>query len=100
MRSQVGQVPFLDKWLGKNPWFAKPGSPIQFPNFGRAAAFCFGQLMERLSSQDSEKGNGPRDFLQDFLRAKDEFPEVVGDNEVIGYLLLNVSVYAAFMTMS
>lgn len=89
----VGQIPRLDKLLGKNPWFAWPRSPIKFPSFGRAAGFCFEQLMERLSSSDLEKEGGQQDFLCEFLKTKEEHPDIISNNEVLGYLLLNVSCY-------
>lgn len=86
----VGQMPMLDSFLGKNPWFTGPRSPINFPSFGRVAGFCFEQLTERLSNYDLEKEGGQQDFLREFLKAKEEHPDIVGDNEVLGYLLLNV----------
>lgn len=45
--------------------------------------------MERM--QNPELGNGKHDFLNGFLEAKKEFPELVTDNEVIGYMIINVS---------
>lgn len=86
----VGQMPVLDRFLGKNPWFAEPGSIISFPSFGRAAGFCFEKLTERLSNYDLEKEGGQQDFLREFLKAKEDHPDIIGDNEVLGYLLLNV----------
>ncbi|KAL1867101.1 hypothetical protein Daus18300_006500 [Diaporthe australafricana] len=86
----VGQIPMLDNLLGKNPWFASPRSPIKFPSFGRAAGFCFEQLMERLSNYDLEKEGGSQDFLREFLKAKEEHPDIISNNEVLGYLLLNI----------
>lgn len=87
----VGQMPALDRFLGKNPWLSGPRSPVSFPSFGRAAGFCFEQLAERLSNHDAEKEVGRQDFLREFLRAKEENPDIITDNEVLGYLLLNVS---------
>lgn len=87
----VGQMPALDRLLGKNPWFSGPRSPINFPSFGRAAGFCFEQLTERLTNFDLEKEGGRQDFLREFLKAKEEHPDIISNNEVLGYLLLNVS---------
>lgn len=89
----VGQMPVLDKFLGKNPWFSGPTSPIKFPSFGRAAGFCFEQLTERLSNYDPEKEGGRQDFLREFLKAKEDNPDTISNNEVLGYLLLNVRRY-------
>jgi cytochrome P450 len=44
--------------------------------------------MERM--QKPELGNGKKDFLNGFLEAKKEFPGLVTDNEVIGYMIINV----------
>ncbi|KAI0004697.1 cytochrome P450 [Xylariaceae sp. FL0662B] len=81
----VGQIPSFDKLLGKNPY-----CPVKFPTFANAAGFCFQRLMERLANPDLEKGQNQKDFLALFLQAKEQTPEVVGNNEVIGYLLLNM----------
>ncbi|KAK2602592.1 hypothetical protein N8I77_009110 [Diaporthe amygdali] len=86
----VGQMPILDKFMGKNPWFSTTRSPIKFPNFGRAAGFCFEQLTERLSNYDVEKEGGRQDFLREFLKIKEENPDIISNNEVLGYLLLNI----------
>lgn len=44
--------------------------------------------MERM--QEPEMGKGKNDFLSGFLEAKKEFPDLVTDNEVIGYMIINV----------
>jgi hypothetical protein len=44
--------------------------------------------MERM--QDPSLGKGKNDFLNGFLEAKKDNPESVTDNEVIGWLILNV----------
>lgn len=45
--------------------------------------------MERM--QDPGQDKGKKDFLNDFLEAKKEYPDLVTDNEVIGYMIINVS---------
>ncbi|KAI0592379.1 benzoate 4-monooxygenase cytochrome p450 [Pyrenophora tritici-repentis] len=82
----VGQIPHLDKWLGKNPKW--PRSLYKFDDFAVAAGFSVERFMERM--QNPELGNGKNDFLNGFLEAKKEFPELVTDNEVIGYMIINV----------
>lgn len=82
-------MPELDKLLGKNPY-----SPIKFATFANVAGYCFQRVMERVSNPDLEKG--PKDFLRSFLEAKSLYPNIVGDNEVVGYLLLNVSIRRCF----
>ncbi|CAE7177054.1 hypothetical protein PTNB73_03114 [Pyrenophora teres f. teres] len=84
--SVVGQIPRLDKWLGKNPKW--PRSLYKFDDFAVAAGFSVERFMERM--QNPELGNGKKDFLNGFLEAKKKFPELVTDNEVIGYMIINV----------
>jgi hypothetical protein len=45
--------------------------------------------MERM--QDPKSGADMQDLLNDFLAAKEEFPNLVSDNEVIGYMIINAS---------
>lgn len=78
----VGQIPWLDRLLGKNPY-----CPIKFATFESAAYYSFQRVMERVNNKDA-KGNG--DFLDNFLEAKETHPDIVGDNEVVSYLMLNV----------
>jgi len=84
--SVVGQIPRLDKWLGKNPKW--PRSLYKFDDFAVAAGFSVDRFMERIHNPELGKGKG--DFLGGFLEAKKEFPELVTDNEVIGYMIINV----------
>ncbi|CAG8954438.1 hypothetical protein HYFRA_00006065 [Hymenoscyphus fraxineus] len=79
----VGQMPVLDKWLGKNPW-----SPIKFRTFNNVAGYCVERLIDRVSTSNDSKP--PHDFLNSFIEAKAANPETITDNEVVGYLLLNM----------
>ncbi|KAF1967958.1 cytochrome P450 [Bimuria novae-zelandiae CBS 107.79] len=82
-QSVIGQIPALDKWLAKNPRLAS-----KFPAFAVTAGFCVERFMERMQSFEQFKGN--TDFMNHFLAAKEEHPTVVTDNEVIGYMIINV----------
>jgi hypothetical protein len=84
---QIGQMPALDKWLGKNPKW--PRALYKFDDFSVAAGFSVERFMERM--QNPELGNGKIDFLNGFLQAKKDNPDLVTDNEVIGYMIINVS---------
>lgn len=79
----VGQMPWIDMWLGKNPW-----CPIKFSTFAGTAEFCVQRMIERLSSERPKAQSA--DFLDHYLKTKELFPGVVTDNEVIGYIILNV----------
>ncbi|KAH7347094.1 cytochrome P450 [Pyrenochaeta sp. MPI-SDFR-AT-0127] len=84
--SVVGQIPALDKWLGKNPYL--PSSIYKFDDFSVAAGFSVERFVERM--QNPELSKGKKDFLNGFLKAKEEFPNLVTDNEVIGYMIINI----------
>lgn len=75
-------MPWLDRWLGKNPW-----CPIKFATFNNVAMYCVERIMERVQSSGSR---ATPDFLDDFIECKEQYPGVVGDNEVVSYLMMNV----------
>ncbi|KAF2124477.1 cytochrome P450 [Dothidotthia symphoricarpi CBS 119687] len=83
--SVVGQIPALDKLLGKNAY-----SPYihKFDDFSVAAGAAVERFMERM--QDPGQFKGKKDFLNDFLQAKEDNPTLVTDNEVIGYMIINI----------
>ncbi|ORY15010.1 cytochrome P450 [Clohesyomyces aquaticus] len=81
--SVVGQIPMLDKWLGKNLW-----CPIKFADFAIPAGFCIQRFMKRV--QNLEQFKDKKDFMNGFLEAKKEFPDLVSDNTVIGYMIINI----------
>jgi hypothetical protein len=91
--NQVGQIPALDHWLGKNPKW--PRSLYKFDDFSVAAGFSVERFMERM--QDPELSKGKKDFLNGFLEAKRENPDLVTDNEVIGYMIINVRLNLSFL---
>jgi hypothetical protein len=61
----------------------------KFDDFAVAAGFAVERFMERM--QNLEQFKDKKDFVNGFLAAKAERPDLVGDNEVIGYMILNVS---------
>jgi hypothetical protein len=46
--------------------------------------------MERMQNLDQFKDK--KDLVNGYLQAKKEHPNVVGDSEIIGYMILNVSI--------
>ena len=52
--------------------------------------------MERMQNLDDFKDK--RDFVNGFLAAKKEYPDLVTDNEVIGYMILNVNITPSTFT--
>ncbi|KAF2186547.1 cytochrome P450 [Zopfia rhizophila CBS 207.26] len=79
---RVGEIPVLDRLLEKNPYL-----PYKFPDFAIAAGFCIQQFMARVQNLEQYK---EKDFMNGFLAAKKEYPELVDDNTVIGYLIINI----------
>lgn len=75
-------MPWLDRVLGKNPY-----CPIKFATFEHAALYSYEQFERRVSGEDSKSRN---DFLDNFLEAKEQHPDIVGNNEVVNYLMMNV----------
>ena len=76
-------MPWLDRVLAKNAY-----APKQFATFEDTAVYCYQKMMERISGQD-HKSHG--DFLDNFLEAKEQHPDVIGDSEVVGFIMVNVS---------
>lgn len=87
--SVLGQIPWLDEWLGKNPlyvkYFARPvASPI----------IQFGQklLSERLAEQEDGKleSNAHPDFLSRFLQVRKDTPEEpMSDRHILSFLFVS-----------
>ncbi|KAF9690597.1 hypothetical protein EKO04_011491 [Ascochyta lentis] len=77
--SVIGQVPALDKLLGKNPHF---GKLYKFDDFAVAAGFAVERFMERMQNLSEFKDK--KDFVNGFLAAKKEYPDLVTDNEILG----------------
>jgi cytochrome P450 len=80
----IGQMPFLDRWLGENPVMA-----IGPPSFEHAAGMCIQQLIERQHGSDKNH-DAQRDMLDDFLGVKAANPEVMNDNGVVSALMINI----------
>jgi len=86
--SVIGQMPWLDDCLGKNPlyikYFAKPvSSPI--------LKFAQQLLSERLDAKDEEKKADRPDFLSRFLQVRQESPEPMSDRQVLSLLFMNIN---------
>jgi len=77
--SWCGQIPILDKFLMKNPL------ALRIVPTNHVVKFTVEQVTERL-----EKPSDRRDFLSLFLKAKQEYPDLVNDRQVISYANTNV----------
>ncbi|KAG8165816.1 hypothetical protein KVR01_004368 [Diaporthe batatas] len=81
----VGQMPFLDFLLDKNPVMR-----IGPPNLGTVTRIAAEHLVARLSGKDASFNPKVPDFLQYFLNAKSTHPDLVDDGVIMGYLLVNL----------
>jgi len=81
----IGQMPYLDQWLAKNPVY-----PIGPPSFDHAAIFCAQQSIARQQAAGDKDAPKSKDMLEDFLDIKKSNPEQLDDNGVVGALLVNI----------
>ncbi|KAK6084349.1 benzoate 4-monooxygenase cytochrome p450 [Seiridium cupressi] len=83
--SAVGQMPFLDFLLDKNP-VLRMGPP----NLGNVTRIALERYIARQGDKDINFDPKFPDFLQHFVDAKKTHPETVDDGTIIGYLLVNL----------
>ncbi|GKZ29260.1 hypothetical protein AbraIFM66950_004066 [Aspergillus brasiliensis] len=87
---KIGQMPWLDYVLVKNPlWQLVRGGST-----GAVACFARDRLHERLSQDGSKRDDVPerqKDFLTRFLEAKSIHPNVVDNAQVFSYTVSNVN---------
>ncbi|KAF6810906.1 benzoate 4-monooxygenase cytochrome p450 [Colletotrichum plurivorum] len=81
----VGQMPFLDFLLDKNP--VKRIGP---PNLANITRISLEHLIARLQGKDPNYDPNLPDFLQHFIESKETHPELVNDGVIMGYLLVNL----------
>ncbi|KAK8020042.1 hypothetical protein PG990_005180 [Apiospora arundinis] len=81
----VGQMPWLDHWLDKNPIVH-----LGPPNLGNATRIAAESLFRRLEGKDENFDPQKPDFMQYFIDSKASHPEVVDNATIISYLLLNL----------
>lgn len=79
-------MPWLDQLFDKNPVMR-----VGPPSFGVAAGFCANKAINRLSGADKHDSGKQKDFLDYFIQIKDENPGVVDVNQIVTFLLINVS---------
>ncbi|KAH8204472.1 hypothetical protein TruAng_001388 [Truncatella angustata] len=81
----VGQMPFLDFLLDKNPVIR-----IGPPNLGNVTRIALEHLISRLQGKDEHFDPQVPDFLHYFIDAKKLYPDTVDDSTILGYLLVNL----------
>ncbi|KAI1339343.1 cytochrome P450 [Xylariaceae sp. FL0016] len=83
--STIGMHPSLDMFLDKNRIYR-----IGPPSFHSLVALSMQHLMDRYSGKDKHDPAKP-DFLAGYIESKAEYPDVVDDERIISYLLVNLS---------
>ncbi|QQK45617.1 Cytochrome P450 [Penicillium digitatum] len=84
----IGQMPWLDYLFIKNPLRNLLGKG----STGAAARFARTRLDERLNRKDAcPVARKQKDFLDRFLEAKNEHPNIVNDTQVFAYTISNIS---------
>jgi hypothetical protein len=83
--SAVGQVPFLDTILDKNPI-------VRFgpPNLGNVTGIALSHIANRKQGTDKNLDPNVPDFLQSFLDAQEAQPDVVHDGMILNYVFINL----------
>ncbi|OHE95127.1 hypothetical protein CORC01_09514 [Colletotrichum orchidophilum] len=84
--AMVGQMPWLDYLLLKNPLMRLLGGGT-----GAIASFAIKCLEERLTMKLNENESLNDDFLHRLLIAKEKHPGIVNDRQVFQYTLSNVT---------
>lgn len=82
----IAQNPILDDFLDKNPIHR-----IGPPAFGPAVALAIERTAARQAGTDGHDEASTRDFLDMYLEAKKTDPDVVDDNMVVTYLMINIT---------
>ncbi|KAF5251103.1 hypothetical protein FANTH_3766 [Fusarium anthophilum] len=81
----VGQMPFLDFLLDKNPIMR-----IGPPNLANITRISQKHLTSRLQGKDENFDPKVPDFLNSFIESKNKNPDLVNDGTIMGYLLVNL----------
>ena len=79
-----GQMPWLDYVLDKNPVVS-----LGPPNISNVTGIAIQNMTARLKGEDKNFDPEKPDFLQYFIESMDTHPDIVDQNGIIGYLLLN-----------
>lgn len=82
----VGQMPWLDGWLAKNP-VCRIGGP---PSLAKLAAIAATHLDARMQGTDAHWDPAVPDFLSYFLEAHEKDAVAVDHGVLMGYMLINV----------
>lgn len=92
--SWVGCIPWLDRYIAKNPYFKHFGPP----GFGNIGAMSVQRMVERYQGLDKDIHDPSQpDFLDRFIDAKNANPDTVDDGQIISWLMINLSMSPSSM---
>ncbi|KAG5752040.1 hypothetical protein H9Q70_005327 [Fusarium xylarioides] len=83
--AQIGQMPFLDRLLGKNPIVRIGPQDMNF-----ITSFAITQLQRRLEQQERDEIPAESDFLDQFVDGMRRGPDTVDVKLIINFLLANI----------
>ncbi|KAF5980929.1 cytochrome P450 monooxygenase [Fusarium coicis] len=83
--AQIGQIPFMDRFLNKNPIVR-----IGPPDMSHITHFAIAQLQRRIEQRDQDKVLEEPDFLDHFIDAMKSNPDSVDAKLVLNFLLGNI----------
>lgn len=88
---KIGQMPLLDSILAKNP-ICRLGGPATDWAGGYSAKRMIQRFQELAEAKDKDPiaSKKQNDFLDLFIALKSSDPDVVDDNIIIGYMLINM----------
>jgi cytochrome P450 len=81
----IGQIPWLDHWLDKNPVMR-----IGPPNLTNVTRIALESFIARVSGKDTNYDPKTPDYLQHYIGTKETHPDLVNDGIIMGYLLVNL----------
>lgn len=84
--SWVGCIPVLDYWFDKNPVYR-----IGPPGFGGITNISIQHLIDRYQGNDKAYHDPAQpDYLDKFIEAKMADPDNITDNNIVGWLMINM----------
>lgn len=82
----IGMYPVLDKFLDKNPVYH-----IGPPSYTNLATLAVKLLTDRVTGQDGHDAVQDLDFMDHYIEAKKQYPEIVDDVMLTSYVLVNLA---------
>ncbi|CAN8100112.1 unnamed protein product [Discula destructiva] len=82
----VGMYPKLDHLLDKNPVYR-----VGPPTYTNVANLAVKLLTERMTGQDSHDAKSDTDFMDMYIEAQGQYPEIVDVPMIVSYMIVNLA---------